>query len=374
MMEYKRIEELTTVVTGGTPSTAKAEFWEGGEIPWLQSGCCQNCDVSETEKFITQAGYDNSSAKLMPPDTVMIALTGATAGKIGYLKFEACGNQSITGILPCDALNQRFLFYYLLSQREKILADCIGGAQPHISQGYVKRMVIPVCSMNEQNRIVEKLSKLTTVIKARQSQLDLLDDLIKARFVELFGNGRDGACNSVFMGDCCKFQQGTQIPVELQEEEYKEGYKRFLRIIDYTQAPQPPRYVCVDGREIDVKSVVIVRYGATAGFVGRGYSGILANNLFEVVPDESVISKDFLYLALKYGTFERDIHEKAFGAAMPALAFSMMKDIPLVAPALRTQEEFVSFFEQVDKSKVAVQKSLDEAQMLFDSLMQQYFG
>ena len=287
MMEYKRIEELTTVVTGGTPSTAKTEFWEGGEIPWLQSGCCQNCDVSETEKFITQAGYDNSSAKLMPPDTVMIALTGATAGKIGYLKFEACGNQSITGILPCDSLNQRFLFYYLLSQREKILADCIGGAQPHISQGYVKRMVIPVCSMNEQNRIVEKLSKLTTVIKARQSQLDLLDDLIKARFVELFGNGRDGKCNSVFMGDCCKFQQGTQIPVELQEEEYKEGYKRFLRIIDYTQAPQPPRYVCVGGREIDVKSVVIVRYGATAGFVGRGYSGILANNLFEVVPDES---------------------------------------------------------------------------------------
>ena len=132
--------------------------------------------------------------------------------------------------------------------------------------------------------------------------------------------------------------------------------------------------MCVDGREIDTKSVVVVRYGATAGFVGRGYSGILANNLFEVVPDESVISKDFLYLALKYGTFERDIHEKAFGAAMPALSFSMMNDIPLVAPTLGEQRAFVDFYEQVDKSIAAVKKSLDETQTLFDSLMQKYFG
>ena len=132
--------------------------------------------------------------------------------------------------------------------------------------------------------------------------------------------------------------------------------------------------MCVEGKEIDVKSVVIVRYGATAGFIGRGYSGILANNLFEVVPDESVVSKDFLYLALKYGTFERDIHEKAFGAAMPALSFSMMNDIPIVAPAREEQNAFVSFYKQVDKSKVAIQRSLDKTQLLFDSLMQKYFG
>ena len=159
-MEYCKIEELTSVVTGGTPSTSKAEYWEDGDIPWLQSGCCQNCDVYETEKYITRIGYDKSSARMMPINTVMIALTGATAGKIGYLRFEACGNQSITGILPCDKLNQRYLFYYLLSQRSRILEDCIGGAQPHISQGYVKNMIVPVPPMDEQGAIVEKLKRL----------------------------------------------------------------------------------------------------------------------------------------------------------------------------------------------------------------------
>ena len=112
-MKYKKIGDLTNVITGGTPSTSKPEYWDNGDIPWLQSGCCQNCDVNFAEKYITQEGYNNSSTKLMPKDSIMIALTGATAGKIGYLNFEACGNQSITGILPCELMNKRYLFYFL---------------------------------------------------------------------------------------------------------------------------------------------------------------------------------------------------------------------------------------------------------------------
>ena len=72
-MEYRKISELTTVVTGGTPSTSVGEYWNDGNIPWLQSGCCQNCEVDSTERYITQAGYDNSSARMMPKHTIMIA-------------------------------------------------------------------------------------------------------------------------------------------------------------------------------------------------------------------------------------------------------------------------------------------------------------
>lgn len=187
-MEYKKIIELTTVVTGGTPSTEKREYWDNGSIPWLQSGCCQNCEVNSAGKYITQEGYDNSSTRMMPADTVMIALTGATAGKVGYLNFAACGNQSITGILPCGALNQRYLFYYLISQRHKILADCVGGAQAHISQGYVKNIKVPVLSLVEQEQVVEVLTQLNNIISMRRKEIGLLDTLVKSRFVELFGD------------------------------------------------------------------------------------------------------------------------------------------------------------------------------------------
>ena len=179
---------MTTVVTGGTPSTEKREYWDNGSIPWLQSGCCQNCEVNSAGKYITQEGYDNSSTRMMPADTVMIALTGATAGKVGYLNFAACGNQSITGILPCGALNQRYLFYYLISQRHKILADCVGGAQAHISQGYVKNIKVPVLSLVEQEQVVEVLTQLNNIISMRRKEIGLLDTLVKSRFVELFGD------------------------------------------------------------------------------------------------------------------------------------------------------------------------------------------
>ena len=152
---FEAIGNLARVVTGGTPSTKKDEYWENGTIPWLQSGCCQDCDVSEASKYITQLGYNNSVTKMMPINTVMIALTGATAGKVGYLTFEACGNQSITGIMPSEKIIPRFLFYYLLINRDKILADCVGAAQPHISQGYVKKFEIPVLPKDKQKVFVE---------------------------------------------------------------------------------------------------------------------------------------------------------------------------------------------------------------------------
>ena len=258
--------------------------------------------------------------------------------------------------------------YYKSKAQSSVAGRC------NINDKDLLQMQVNIPTFEEQDKALLLIEKASTIIEGRKSELQKLDDLIKAQFVEMFGNGHDGVCNNKNLGEFCKFQQGTQVPVDEQIEEELEGYTRFLRIIDYTQAPQPPRYVSLKGREIAEDSVVIVRYGATAGFVGHGYAGILANNLFEVVPDESILSKDFLYLALKYGTFEQEIHDKAFGAAMPALSFGMMNDIGVVTPTLTEQNSFVEFVKQLDKSKFVAQKALDEAQLLFDSLMQKYFG
>ena len=273
-------------------------------------------------------------------------------------------------------LDQQYLLYYLKSEitLNYIKAYATGSVRDNLKFATLQEFPINLCSLEEQKQIVSKLDFVESLIISRREQLAKLDELVKSRFIELFGDGHDGKTQLKMLGSICKFQQGTQIPVEEQFEEQISGYKRFLRIIDYTQAPQPPRYVNVNGKEVDEKSVVIVRYGATAGFVGRGYQGILANNLFEIMPDETILSKDFLFLALKYGTFEEEVHTKAFGAAMPALSFSMMNDIPVVVPVMEQQQQFVSFVEQVGKSKLAVQQSLEKLEILKNSLMQEYFG
>ena len=177
---YSKISDITKVVTGGTPSTSKSEYWENGNIPWLKSGCCQDVEVKTTNTFITQKGYNNSSTKMMPKDTVMIALTGATAGKVGYLTFEACGNQSITGIFPSEKILPKILFLYLLLQRNKILSDCIGAAQPHISQGYVKDIMVPTISIEKQRKFVDFLEHAEQSKQQLQKSLDSLNTMTKA--------------------------------------------------------------------------------------------------------------------------------------------------------------------------------------------------
>ena len=388
-MKYKRIEELTSVVTGGTPSTSKAEYWDEGDIPWLQSGCCQNCDVYEAEKYITQIGYDNSSTRMMPVDTVMIALTGATAGKIGYLNFEACGNQSITGILPCDELNQRYLYFYLISQRNKILADCIGGAQPHISQGYVKNMRVPVPTKEEQQSIVEKLKGLSAIISQRQKEIELLDDLIKARFVEMFGDmlinpkglpekrldSLADIVSGITKGRKVKTDELYEVPY-MAVSNVKDGY------IDWTTV----KTIMATGGEIDqyrlMPGDVLMTEGGDPDKLGRGAiiyeppkDCIHQNHIFRVRLKQDVLLPVFMAQYLQQQKSKRyflGCAKQTTGIA--SINMKQLSALPVLVPPMKDQEEYAAFVAQVDKSKVAVQKSLDETQVLFDALMQKYFG
>ncbi|MCQ2566525.1 MAG: restriction endonuclease subunit S [Clostridia bacterium] len=385
-MEYKKISELTTVVTGGTPSTSVAEYWDNGTIPWLQSGCCQNSDVNSTEKFITQAGYDNSSTRIMPKDTVMIALTGATAGKIGYLAFEACGNQSITGILPCESLNQRFLFYYLISQRPQILADCVGGAQAHISQGYVKNIEIPLYTLEEQKQIVEVLDKVTSVLTAREGELQKLDELVKARFVEMFGdpvlNEKGWPTKPLLeMGSC---KNGMNFHYDDKGVEINclgvGDFKDYSVITDTSALPTvslnempSEEYLLKDD------DIVFVRSNGNKALVGRSvavypseipttFSGFCIR--YRKTDDAVLIP--YLLRVLKTDSIR--IKMAGRGANIQNLNQQILGTLIIPIPPVELQNQFAEFCKQLDKSKVVVQKALDEAQLLFDCLMQLYFA
>lgn len=327
-----KLGELTKIRTGKLDANASSP---DGEYPFFT--------CSKEPLKISSYSYDC--------ECVLVAGNGDLNVKYYNGKFDAYQRTYIIEDNSNGRLYLPYLYYFMNGYVEELRKLSIGGVIKYIKLRNLTDALIELPDIETQKYIVSILSKIKELIDSRYQELKILENLIKARFVEMFGNGHDGFCNTKKLGEFCKFQQGTQIPVEEQIEEQLEGYTRFLRIIDYTQAPQIPRYVSVKGREIAEDSVVIVRYGATAGFVGHGYAGILANNLFEVVPDESILSKDFLYLALKYETFEQEVHDKAFGAAMPALSFGMMNDIGVVTPNSTAQNGFVDFVKQVDKSK-----------------------
>jgi type I restriction enzyme, S subunit len=152
--QYKRLGDVCKTGAGGTPLKSKKEYYLNGDIPWLVSGEVSQGEVLSATHFISRKGLENSSAKMFPINTVLIAMYGATAGQVGILRFEACTNQAVCGILPSANFVPEFLFYFFLLQKDALIAQATGNAQPNISQIKIKDTEVPVIPLPEQHRIV----------------------------------------------------------------------------------------------------------------------------------------------------------------------------------------------------------------------------
>jgi type I restriction enzyme S subunit len=174
-----RISELAETRSGGTPSTAKREYWDNGDVPWINSGALKDCIISQPSTYITKLGSKNSAAKLFPKNTVVIALTGATTGRVGILDFACSANQSVTGIFPSEAFLPSYLFNFLRSARPAVLELAIGSAQPHINKRIVDDFEVPLGPLPEQRRIMAKLEALLGKVDANQQRLAKIPVLLK---------------------------------------------------------------------------------------------------------------------------------------------------------------------------------------------------
>lgn len=156
--------------SGGTPSRKRQDFYNG-EIPWVKSGELDQGVILDTEEKISKLGLENSSAKLFPKGTLLIALYGATIGKLAFLGTDAATNQAICGIFINNHSDSRFLYYYLLKNRSKLISQGTGGAQPNISQTILKQLKIPLPPLPEQRAIVAKIEQLFSELDHGVAQL-----------------------------------------------------------------------------------------------------------------------------------------------------------------------------------------------------------
>lgn len=193
-MNYVRLGDLCVINSGGTPRRNNESYWKNGDIPWVKISDLKNGIVESTEEFITLDGLNNSSAKIFPKGTLLYTIF-ATIGEVAILKMDAATNQAIVGIQLKE--NQevylKYIYYYLKSQTNNIKQLGRGVAQNNINLSVVKNMVIPIVSLEKQSNIIATLNKLEKIKENRITILTCLDDLIKSRFVELFG---DIDCNT----------------------------------------------------------------------------------------------------------------------------------------------------------------------------------
>jgi len=171
--EVKRIGDIFQTVLGGTPSRAKPEFWEGGTIPWINSGKVNDLRITESSEFITPLALEKSAAKLMPKGTTVLAITGATLGQVSYLEIETAANQSVVGIVDPNGLWSEWIYLTIRERIEGIIKHASGGAQQHINKEIVNDVQVtlaPDCLAKEFKRFIAPMfQKLATLLFQTQN-------------------------------------------------------------------------------------------------------------------------------------------------------------------------------------------------------------
>lgn len=187
-----RLENIAEWGSGGTPSRKRKEYYNGN-IPWIKTGELNNGYIFNSEEKITELGLKNSSAKLYPINTVIIAMYGATIGKVGILSIEATTNQACACAIVYKNILFKYVFHYLIYQKEAFINKSKGGAQPNLSQEIIKKHEIPLPPIKEQQRIVNRIESLFV-------KLDRAKELIENTLAQ-FEQNKMAILHKAFIGE-----------------------------------------------------------------------------------------------------------------------------------------------------------------------------
>ncbi len=177
---WTRMQEIAQWGSGGTPSRKVSEYYNG-DISWVKTGELNDDYIFETEEHITQEAISHSSAKIYPTDTVVIAMYGATIGKVGILGIPAATNQACACAIVKPSTDYKYLFYYAQSQKDDFIKKGKGGAQPNISQEIIKFHQFPLPPLAEQHRIVDRIESLFAKLDEAKEKAQAVVDSFETR-------------------------------------------------------------------------------------------------------------------------------------------------------------------------------------------------
>jgi type I restriction enzyme M protein len=224
-----KLGDICETSSGGTPNKEKLEYYINGTIPWIRSGEVSKKYIYNSELFINDLGLKNSSAKIFPKNTVLIAMYGATTGQVGILKIDAATNQAICGIFPNEKMNSEFLMYLLLNYKDYLKSLSVGGARLNISQGIIQNLQIPLPPLSVQEEIVKEIEVYEKIIEGAKQVVNNYKPQIKI----------DPSWEMVELGSVCeKITDGTHVTPK-----YTEIGVPFLRVTDITESNLTKKYI-----------------------------------------------------------------------------------------------------------------------------------
>lgn len=363
---YVKIGDVCTVERGGSPRPIDKFITDDPNgINWIKIGdATDSMYITETAQKIIPEGMKKS--RYVQPGDFLLS-NSMSFGRPYILKIDGCIHDGWLVLRDNGGVfDKRFLYYYLSSPStyQKFKNMAVGGVVNNLNSDMVRGVTVPIPKMEEQIEIVQTLDNVSNLIFLRKQQLAKLDELVKARFVEMFGDPELNPrglpvlpWNAVFLTTTGKLDSNAMV----ENGRYpfftcaKESYK-------------------IDSYAFDCEALLLAGNNAAGIYDVKHYKGKF--NAYQRTYVLRLMNEKWSYILFKRQLEDKlqYLQSQSKGTNTRYLTLGILNELRFVVPPVAEQEQFAVFVEQTDKSKVAVQKALDEAQLLFDSLMQKYFG
>ena len=385
-----KLGEICTVVSGTTPKSARPEYWDG-DLNWITPAeLTDESDVIyETQRKITQQAVIDSSLKSFPAGTVLLS-SRAPIGKAAIAGTEMYCNQGFKNLVCSDKIFNRYLYHFLKSKTDYLNSLGRGATFKEISKSIVENIEVPLPPPDEQRKIAAVLDKVSNLIAKRRQQLEKLDEMVKARFVEMFGDPVNNGLNitSMPMTKICDIIDGDRGKNYPTENEFSvEGYCLFLNAKNVTYNG----FNFENCMFITKKKDELLRKGhlhrgdivlTTRGTIGNlafyddsiPYENVRINSGMVILRmDRDLVSEHFFIeqFKMQLSLIKQKI---ASGSAQPQLPISTMNKINMLVPSLELQNQFSDYVVQIGKEKNIISCSLGKLETLKKAMMQEYFG
>ena len=367
--EYKKLGEVASYING---YAFKPEQWKEDGTPIVRIQNLNNPNAPYNY-------YDGEvPEKVIINNGDLLISWSASLGAYIWQGGRAFLNQHIFKVcLDKTDIDKMYLKYAVTSKLDAMAGQVHGATMKHIVKKDFDNTKIPYPPTNIQQSIVSELDKINELIRLKKEQLKDYDNLAQSIFYEMFGDPvvNEKGWEVKKLGEVCKFTQGTQVPLEEQHLSKENGLVQFLRIIDFTQGKDAPRFIKSPNEKyiLHEREIAIVRYG-TPGFVCYGKIGAIANNLFKITPNQKdMFEFEFLVHWLNTEAFQSAVKSKQYGAALQAIKFSTIQGINIIIPTLTVQRSFATRISQIDKQKQYIKESIKDLETLLASRMQYWF-
>ncbi|WP_051197529.1 restriction endonuclease subunit S [Flavobacterium soli] len=396
--QVKPLGEVCETTSGGTPSRGNKSYYNG-TIPWVKSGELNKGVIYDTEEKITEEAIKNSSAKVFPKGTLLIALYGATIGKLAFLGVEAATNQAVCGIYKNESMNSKYIYNFLFHKKQDLVKQGIGGAQPNISQTILKKLELPIPPLETQNAIVSKIEELFSDIDKGIEDLKIAQQQLKTYRQSVLKWAFEGKLTNenlkegelpkgwkiVDLKEVCEIKRGKSKHRPRNAPELYGGNYPFIQTGDIRNAnggyikrySQTYSEIGLAQSKLWPKGTLCITIAANIGETAiLDFDACFPDSVVGLLPKDGILFNK--YLNYFFISFKQKLEELAPATAQKNINVDILEKINIPIAPFEEQhlivQEIESRLSVADKMEESINESLKQAEALRQSILKKAFN